>query len=140
MRVRWLCLLVLGLWSAGARAQAVPARPEPSSEVSPSDLQGRLDALWRLPALDDSVRRPLELARAALERSRAADAATKLRTEGLARAAVELAEARLRLTRERMLLRAAQARRATSYAEKETARRALERERARVQQLERAGP
>jgi hypothetical protein len=103
-----------------------------------ADLVARVEALRRQPALEDGVRRPLELARAALERSKAAtDSATKARTEGLARAAVELAEARMRLTRERMLLRAAQARRATSFAEKETARRAIERERARINQLER---
>jgi hypothetical protein len=103
-----------------------------------ADLAARVDALWRQPGLEEGVKRPLELARAALQRSKdATDAATKARTEGLARAAVELAEARMRLTRERMLLRAAQARRATSFAEKETARRAIERERARINQLER---
>jgi hypothetical protein len=112
-----------------------------SVHAQDADLAARIEALGRVPALEDGVRRPLELARAALQRSAAAsDAATKARTEGLARAAVELAEARLRLNRERMLLRAAQARRATSFAEKETARRALERERARLNQLERGSP
>ncbi len=111
------------------------------SHAQDVDLAARVEALWRLPALEDGVRRPLELARAALARSKAApDAATKLRTEGLARAAVELAEARVRLARERLLLRAAQARRATAFAEKETARRAIERERARLNQLERGTP
>lgn len=130
MRVGLLCLLLM-------LCTPVQAQPSPAGE----DLRARVEALWRLPELDPSVRRPLELARAALDRSRtAADDATKARTEGLARAAVELAEARMRALRERTLLRAAQARRATSFAEKETARRALERERARVIQLERDGP
>ncbi|HEY6882372.1 MAG TPA: hypothetical protein VI299_30280 [Polyangiales bacterium] len=116
-----------------------PAMAQPSSPEE--DLSARIEVLWHTPELDQSVRRPLELARAALQRWQAAtDDATKTRTEGLARAAVELAEARMRALRERALLRAAQARRATSFAEKETARRALERERARVSQLERGDP
>lgn len=133
MRLRLLPLLFATLL---ALASMVPA-----ASAQDADLAARLSAISRQPGLDEGVRRPLELARAALERARVAkDAATKARTEGLARAAVELAEARMRLSRERMLLRAAQARRATSFAEKEIARRAIERERARLSQLERGNP
>lgn len=135
----WLSLLVWALCCVAVRAQDVPAEAPVAVEA---DLDARLSALFKVEPLDDSVRRPLELARAALLRARASraqgDARSEERTEQLARAAIELAEARLRLLRERALLLAAQARRATSYAERETARRAMERERARVADLERA--
>jgi hypothetical protein len=118
-----------------AEAQAGAGTPELT------ELTARLTALLRLERLDDSVRRPLDFARAALERSRMShglgDLASEQRTRQLARAAVELAEARLRLLRERALFTATQARRNLATAEEATARRALERERARALELQR---
>ena len=121
-----------------ATTAAQPAVPGPPAVT---ELATRLQALERVDPLDDSVRRPLEFGRAALERARASrasgDVQAELRTLRLARAAVELAEARSRLLRERTLFLTAQARRNTSTAEQATAKRAMERERARARELER---
>jgi len=107
-----------------------------------NELRARIEATQRAQPLDDSVQRPIDFARAALERSRAShvvgDTASEKRTQKLARAAVELADARLRLLRERALFSAARARRNVATAEIGIAQRALERERARARELERA--
>ncbi|MDB4989120.1 MAG: hypothetical protein JWN04_4298 [Myxococcaceae bacterium] len=130
-------------------APASPTRTEPSvaAPVAPGappelvELSTRIQALERNDPLDDSVRRPVDFSKAALDRSRASgalgDAAAEARTRQLARAAVELAEARLRLQRERALFALVQARRAASGAEQATAKQALERERARALELQR---
>lgn len=106
------------------------------------ELVERLRTLERAEQLDDSVRRPVALAHAALERARtrasAGDAASARRAEAIARAAVELAEARLLALRERSLLVAARARRALAEQTLEGATRALAREQARQRELERA--
>jgi hypothetical protein len=113
-----------------------------SMTAEQNELRARIEAIQRGEPLDDSVQRPLDFARAALERSRAShavgDGASETRTQKLARAAVELAEARLRLLRERSLFLAARARHEGSSAELAVAQRALERERARARELERA--
>jgi hypothetical protein len=107
-----------------------------------ADLRARIDAIRRSEPLDESVERPLEFARAALERSRAShavgDTASETRTQKLARAAVALAEARLRLLRERSLYLSARGRHDGASAELTVAQHALERERARARELQRA--
>ena len=79
------------------------------------ELAARVDALARSGARDDSIRRPLAIAERALREAAAAraraDHEAGARDEALALAALELAEARLRLVRERALLIAAEARR-----------------------------
>lgn len=107
-----------------------------------NELRARIEALGRGQPLDDSVQRPLDFAKAAVERSRASravgDAASEARTQKLARAAVELAEARLRLLRERSLYLSARGRHDGASAELAVAQRALDRERARARELQRA--
>jgi hypothetical protein len=126
--------------SAETGQAAVPSGDAGSAEQT--ELRARIAAIQRTEPLDDSVRRPLDFAKAALERSRASrvvgDAVSEQRTRQLSRAAVELAEARLRLLRERALFAAARARRNVATAELGIAQRALERDRARARELERA--
>ena len=123
----------------GETGKAAASAPLGAPEVS--ELASHLQTLERAEPLDDSVRRPVEFARAALERARssraAGDTQAELRTLRLARAAVELAEARSRLLRERTLFLATQARSNASTAEQATAKRAMEREKARARELER---
>lgn len=113
-----------------------------TGSVEQTELRARIAVVERAEPLDASVQRPLEFAKAALERSRASrqvgDPASESRTLKLSRAAVELAEARLRLLGERALFSAAQARRNVATAELATAERALEHDRARARELERA--
>jgi len=115
--------------------------PDPAS-AEQTELRARIVAIERSGPLDDSVRRPLDFAKAALERSRASrvvgDGASETRTRQLSRAAVELAEARLRLLRERALFAAARGRRNVATAELGIAQHALERDRSRARELERA--
>jgi len=124
-------LFALSVLPAALHAQAVADPAEA--------LRARLAALDRLDALDDSVARPVALGRAALDRAEArrtkGDDAGAGRAEGIARAALELAEARLRLLRERALLRAAEARAGSARADVARAERAIARERARLAEL-----
>jgi hypothetical protein len=139
-----------------AASDAAPSAGEPGPEPKAPDaaeqiaktttaeqdeLRARIEVTERARPLDDSVQRPLDFAKAALERSRASqvagDSASAKRTQKLAHAAVELADARLRLLRERALFSAAEARGNVSNAEIGVAQRALERERARARELER---
>jgi hypothetical protein len=132
----WLlffCAASLVLSLRVAHAEPLPGPPE---------LEARVRALGRIDALDPSVSRPLTLAREAIERARVAaargDSAGHGRATELAQAALELAEARLALLRERALLRAAEARRAQAERERAIADQALERERARLRELQSA--
>lgn len=129
MRRLWSLLLGLWLCVVSAHAQGVDERA----------LRERLAGLARLEALDDSVRRPVELASQALERAnertRAGDVQGGERARAIALAAVELAEARLRLLRERALQRAARLRREQAIDELKAARSALERELTRAREL-----
>jgi hypothetical protein len=142
-----LALLSILFSAAGSRAQqaesalegsAAPARS--SQPQAAGELRERLQALARSEPLDASVERPIELAKSALaraiDRTSRGDAEGAARAEKIARAAVELAEARLSLLRERALLRAAQARRREASVGAVSAQRALERERARARELE----
>ncbi|MEY4513418.1 MAG: hypothetical protein RLZZ450_5540, partial [Pseudomonadota bacterium] len=126
-----------------------PAPPVESAEAlantmtaEQNELRARIEAIRRGEPLDESVLRPLEFAKAALERSRAShavgDTTSETRTQKLARAAVELAEARIRLLRERSLYLAARARHTGASADLTVAQRALDRERARARELQRA--
>ncbi|MDB4975763.1 MAG: hypothetical protein JWN48_4104 [Myxococcaceae bacterium] len=118
-----------------------PAASAPASTPELTELAARIQALERIEPLDDSVQRAVDLARAALERAQASrvahDADAEARTRQLARAAVELAEARLRMLRERALFVAVQARRQVAAAELAAARQALAKERARALELQR---
>lgn len=135
--MRGFCTWCLACWFALAVARAEPS-------VGLDELAGRLSALERIEALDQSVVRPLLLAKEALARARAAalrgDDLARARAEELAGAALELSEARLGLVRERALLKATAARRQLSERERVVAERALELERARVQALQKAEP
>jgi type IV secretory pathway VirB10-like protein len=130
-----------GAASAADDAEA-PVDPVQSASAEQTELRARIVAIEHAEPLDNSVRRPIDFAKAALERSLASravnDQSSEQRTRQLARAAVELAEARLRLLRERALFLAAQTRRNVSTAELTTAQRALEHDRARARELERA--
>ncbi len=136
----WACFcgaLLLGSVSA-ARADA--ASEPPAQAAAATDFGARLRALERVESLDASVQRPLELAKAAAARAdgrrQQGDEAGARRAEQVASAALELAEARLRLSRERSLLQATAARRVAASEERSTAERALAHERARLRELE----
>lgn len=125
-----------------ANGEGSPTQKRGSTTAEQNELRARIEAIGRGEPLDESVQRPLDFARAALERSLAShvvgDTASEARTQKLARAAVELAEARLRLLRERSLYLAARGRHEGASAELAVAQRALERERARARELQRA--
>ena len=130
-----------GASEAVATEPAVAPVPVAGATPEYNELNARILALSRVERLEDGVQRPLDFARAALERSRAStaagDATSALRTRQLARAALELAEARLRLTRERALFVATQARRNASLQELASEQKTVARERERALELQR---
>lgn len=149
--MRWCARIarlgLLGLLACAPRAArgeaALGGAPQARAvSASTKELSTRISALRRSEALDDSVRRPLELAESALERAstraQAHDVAGTERARQVASAALELAEARLLLLRERALERAARARREDAAARLEVAAQALARERQRADELEQA--
>jgi hypothetical protein len=129
MRRRLALVLGLSLLVVSVQAQSIEERA----------LRERLAGIARLEALDESVRRPVELATQALERAAqrnsAGDVSGAERARAIALAAVELAEARLHLLRERALQRAARQRRTQAADDVKAARSALERELARAREL-----
>lgn len=112
-------------------------RAEPS--LARTELAARIEALARIDTLDESVARPLETARRALAQAGSDDAAGRpaqaARDEALAVAAVSLAEARLRLLRERGLTNAAAQRRKAAADDRARAAHALALEQARARSL-----
>jgi len=131
------CLVgVLGLLLA-----SVATRAHAQVAVGEHELRARLVALERVEQLDASVRRPLELAESALgrakQRAAAGDEEGASRARRIAGVALELAEARLRLLRERALESGSAARRRTAEVDSERARAALARERERALSLAR---
>lgn len=112
-------------------------RAEPS--LARTELAARIEALARIDGLDESVARPLETARRALAQAGSDDAAGRpaqaARDEALAVAAVSLAEARLRLVRERGLTNAAAQRRKAAADDRARAAHALSIEQARARSL-----
>jgi hypothetical protein len=125
--------------AVGAVAQP---RVRAEASVGETELRARLVSLGRSERLDDSVRRPLELAASALERAKqraaAGDRDGAMRAEGIARVAVELAEARLRLLGELALSRGSRSRRHAAEASEARARQALSREQERARELAQA--
>jgi hypothetical protein len=139
--VTWLMMVGLGSL-ASAQTEDRSLAPGAARVDGDSELRVRLRLLQQSAQLDDSVRRPVELAKSALERasSRGAlgDTSGELRARQIAAAALELAEARLTLLRERALWKAARARRLEAERADQTAERALARERQRAKELEQA--
>lgn len=122
-------------------ALALSSLAHAQSTAGPADeLRARLDGFARVEALDASVARPVTLGRAALDRAEAraakGDRDGSSRAEAIARAALELAEARMRVLRERALLRAAEARTHAGKADIARAEAAIARERARLAELQ----
>jgi hypothetical protein len=103
--------LVLALLSTAAQAEP-PAAHGVAPESDRAELSARLRVLL-VDARDPAVKQPAEQAKLALERAADAslDDASRARALDLARAALTLAEARVRLAAERSLSARASARR-----------------------------
>lgn len=123
-----------------AISMLVPSASKADPPVEHREIAARVSALARIDALDDSVLRPLDVAKQALARAARDEAAGRpdavARDVALAHAAVTLAEARLRLVRERALYQAAAARRRAGEADRARADAALAREQARTAALQ----
>lgn len=107
--------LWLSLMLALPHTVAADAPPESSPGDGMVETTARVEALVRAAPRDDAVKRPLAIAQRALEKVREARARgardDAARAEQLALAAIELAETRLRLGRERALREATARRR-----------------------------
>jgi hypothetical protein len=135
-------VLLLSFYLAGASsalAEDLPSAPVPSQPAPQGSLRGRLEALEKRSALDEHVKGVLEQARRALEQAHTAkgagDVQASQRAEGVADAALTLAERLTALSDERALSRAAAERTRMAIARRKAAEQALAQERARLAEL-----